>query len=111
MIIDGEVEAIFGLDKVEPGFYTQEHARLVSLFATQSSLAIKNSHLYSTEVKRIKELDSLRATLTDISSQLDVNTLLKEIAKRAIYLLNAQMGRSVYTKRRKTPYGWWFLKT
>lgn len=92
VIIDGKVEVIFCLDKVEPGFYTQEHARLVSLFATQSSLAIKNSHLYTTEVKRIKELDSLRATLTDISSQLDVNTLLKEIAKRAIYLLNAQMG-------------------
>jgi len=92
VIIDGKVEAIFSLDKAEPGFYTQEHARLVSLFATQSSLAIKNSNLYSTELKRIKELDSLRATLTDISSQLDVNTLLKEIAKRAIYLLNAQMG-------------------
>lgn len=92
VIIDGKVEAVFGLDKVEPGFYTQEHARLVSLFAMQSSLAIKNSRLYSTEVKRIKELDSLRATLADISSQLDVNTLLKEIAKRAIYLLNAQMG-------------------
>jgi diguanylate cyclase (GGDEF)-like protein len=92
VIIEGKIEAIFSLDKVEPGFYTQEHARLVSLFATQSSLAIKNSRLFATESKRIKELDSLRATLTDISSQLDSNVLLKEIVKRAIYLLNAEIG-------------------
>ncbi len=92
VIIEGKIEAIFCLDKVEPGFYNQDHARLVSLFATQSSLAIKNSRLFAAESKRIKELDSLRATLTDISSQLDVNVLLKEIVKRATYLLNAEMG-------------------
>lgn len=93
VIIEGKIEAIFCLDKVEPGFYSQEHARLVSLFATQSSLAIKNSRLFAAETKRIRELDSLRATLTDVSSQLDVNVLLKEIVKRATYLLNAEMGQ------------------
>ena len=92
VIIEGKVEAIFCLDKVEAGFYTQEHAKLVSVFATQASLAIKNARLFTAEAKRLKELDGLRATLASISSQLDVNVLLREIVKRAINLLNASQG-------------------
>ena len=92
IINDAKIEAIFALDKVEPGFYTDEHARLLSVFATQASLAIKNARLYSAEKRRIRELDGLRATLTDISAQLDANVLLKEIVRRAMVLLNAEVG-------------------
>ena len=92
VINEGQVDAVFALDKVEPGFYTEEHARLLSLYASQASLAIKNARLYSAEKRRIKELDGLRATLTDISSQLEVNALLKEIVKRAMRLLGGEVG-------------------
>ncbi len=92
IINDNRVDAIFSLDKVEPGFYNDEHAKLLSIYAAQASLAIKNARLYSSEKRRIKELDGLRATLTDISAQLDANVLLKEIVKRAMSLLNAEVG-------------------
>lgn len=92
VINDGRVDAIFALDKVEAGFYTDEHAKLLSVYAAQASLAIKNARLYSSEKRRIKEMDGLRATLTDISSQLDANVLLTEIVKRAMSLLKAEVG-------------------
>ena len=92
VVIDGKVEALFSLEKVERGFYTQDHAKLLSIFSTQASLAIKNARLFTAEAKRIQELDALRTTLTGISSQLDLNKLLNEIVKRAMKLLNASQG-------------------
>ena len=92
VINKGSVEVIFCLDKVEAGFYTDEHAGLLSAFSTQASLAIKNASLFSSETDRIKQLDALRATLTDISAQLDVKVLLQEVLKRAVSLLNTEIG-------------------
>ena len=92
VINEGKVTAVFCLDKVEAGFYTEEHAKLLSMFASQAALAIRNASLYSTELRRIEELDGLRATLNDISAQLDVNVLLQEIVKRATRLLNVEVG-------------------
>ncbi len=92
VIIKGETAAIFSLDKIEPGFYTEEHARLLSSFAAQASLAIRNASMFSAEANRIRQLDGLRATLTSISAQLDVKVLLKEVLKRAVELLNAEFG-------------------
>lgn len=92
VIIDNKTAAIFSLDKEEIGFYNEEHARLLSSFATQASLTIRNATLFSQEKNRIKQLDGLRATLTAISAQLDVQVLLKEVLKRAVGLLNAEFG-------------------
>jgi len=92
VIIEGKVAAIFSLDKVEPGFYTEEHARLLSNFAAQASLAIRNASLFSAEANRIRQLNGLRATLTAISAQLEMKALLKEVLKRAVELLNAEFG-------------------
>ena len=92
VIIENRVAAIFSLDKVEAGFYSEDHARLVSNFASQASLAIRNASLYTAETNRIRQLDGLRATLTAISAQLDVKVLLQEVLKRAVKLLNADFG-------------------
>ena len=92
VIIDGKVEAFFALDKRESGFYTSEHAELLTSFAAQAALAIKNARLYSRELRRIRELDGLQATLAGINTTLDLNSLLEEIVKRAIGLLDATLG-------------------
>ena len=92
VIIDNKVEAFFALDKTEPGFYTREHAELLTSFASQAALAIKNARLYSRELRRIRELDGLQSTLAGINTTLDLNSLLQEIVKRAITLLDATLG-------------------
>ena len=92
VVIDGKVNAIFSLDKVEADYFTESHASLLSVFSNQAALAIKNARLFSAETRRIQELDGLQATLSGISSELDLNALLEEIVERAIELLNATVG-------------------
>jgi diguanylate cyclase (GGDEF)-like protein/PAS domain S-box-containing protein len=92
VVVDGKTEVIFSLDKEEPDFYTSRHADLLTAFCSQAALAIKNARLYSRELRRIQELDGLQATLTGINSELDLNTLLRQLVTRAISLLNADLG-------------------
>ena len=92
VIIDGRVEMIFSLDKQEVNFFQQQHSEQLEAFCSEASLAIQNARLFQSGEKRIKELESLRATLTDISAQLDLQQLLKEIMERALSLLDSTSG-------------------
>ncbi len=44
------------LDKQEPGFYRQEHARLAMAFAAQAAVAVENARLFAEEEQRAGEL-------------------------------------------------------
>ena len=92
VIIDRKVAMIFSLDKKEANFYQPQHADQLVTFCSGVSLAIQNAQHFETGQKRIKELESLQTTLTDISSQLDVNQLLKDIMERALSLLDSTSG-------------------
>ena len=92
IIIDGIVDAFISLDKIEPNFFTEEHASVLTIFSNQAASAIKNARLFEAESRRIQQLDGLQSTLSAINSKRDLNTLLHEIVSKAIYLLNASMG-------------------
>jgi diguanylate cyclase (GGDEF)-like protein/PAS domain S-box-containing protein len=92
VIINDKVRMIFSLDKKEPGFYRQQHARQLNTFCEETALAIQNAQLFEDGLKRIRELESLQATLKDISSQLDLQQLLKEIMERALLLSGSSSG-------------------
>ena len=92
IIIDGQVEAILALDKVEADFYKPEHIVILTAFAEQAGSAIKNARLFEAENRRIQQLDGLQATLAAINSNLELETLLKEIVSKAIQLLKASEG-------------------
>lgn len=47
---------MIALDKHEPGFYTQEHARLALAFAAQAAIAIENARIFAEEEQRTVEL-------------------------------------------------------
>ena len=92
VIVNGQVKAIFALDKAEPGFFTQNHADQMNSFCSEAALAIQNAFLYKAGLKRIKELESLQATLNDITSELDLNQLLNDIIERSVSLLDSTIG-------------------
>ena len=92
IIIDDKVDAILSLDKVEPDFFNEDHASILTIFASQAASAIKNARMYEAETRRIQQMDGLQSTLKAINSQLELNILLKEIVSRAIKLLNATTG-------------------
>lgn len=47
IISRGEVIGFLNLDSSQPGFFTQEHARILQTFAYQAGIAIENAHLYA----------------------------------------------------------------
>ncbi len=91
VVIEGSVVAIFALEKVEVDAYTTNDANRLSAFAIQAGLSIQNSRLFEAEKKRIRELEGLQATLTDISGELNLDQLLQKIVSRAINLLDASV--------------------
>ncbi len=75
--------------------------RLICALAEQVSIAISRAQLFEAERRRTRELEALRATMTEISANLDLDTLLKAIIERQVKLLGATSGElSLYDKQR-----------
>ena len=47
MLVGDRIAGMIALDKHEPGFYTEEHARLAQTFAAQAAVAFENGRLFS----------------------------------------------------------------
>jgi diguanylate cyclase (GGDEF)-like protein len=58
VIVKGKVIACFSLSKLEPDFYMNRHAELLSVFAGQAALALQNSRLFS-EIQKLAIQDDL----------------------------------------------------
>jgi len=92
LILHDTVIGMLAIDSAQPNTYTADHAQLVSAFADQVAIALENARLYTTEKQRVKELDALRATVADISAELEQTKLLQAVLARAVELLNATGG-------------------
>ncbi len=54
----GKVLGFFSLDKLEPNYYTEEHARKLAMFASHAALAMVNARLFQ-EIQRLATTDTL----------------------------------------------------
>jgi PAS domain S-box-containing protein len=76
ILIQGQVAAIFSLDKATPGFYQPEHAERLLTYSSQVGLALQNSRLFEETQRRLHEVTllskviELTATATSIPSAL-----------------------------------------
>jgi diguanylate cyclase (GGDEF)-like protein len=87
-----QVIGLLNLDHEKPGYYSQPDAALAATFASQAAIAIENARLYTAERMRVDQLNALRATVADISTELELPRLLQAILQRAVTLLNATGG-------------------
>lgn len=92
LIEKNHVIGLLNLDKEQPGFYAQIDANLAITFANQAAMAIENARLYEIERQQAEQLDALRATVADISTELELPRLLKAILQRATSLVRATGG-------------------
>ena len=60
--------------------FTEEDLRLFSIFATQAGLAINNAHLYAKLSHKLQELSTLSALTETVSSTLDLDQVLNQVA-------------------------------
>jgi diguanylate cyclase (GGDEF)-like protein len=92
LIIHAQVIGMISIDKTIPNFFTPKHVELATAFADQVAISIENARLFSDVQERIGELDALRETVADITSELELPKLLKSILRRATRLLRASGG-------------------
>jgi diguanylate cyclase (GGDEF)-like protein len=76
----------------QPRKFTQKDITLGEEVSAQIALAMSKMRLLEVEKRRADELDALRATVADISSELELEILLNKILERATTLLNATGG-------------------
>jgi PAS domain S-box-containing protein len=87
-----EVIGVFNIAFDSRHTFDEHELRLAGLLADQSAIAIENAHLYAEQVNKVFQMDALRKTTLDITSQLDLDVVLHSIASRAIELLNSTAG-------------------
>jgi diguanylate cyclase (GGDEF)-like protein/PAS domain S-box-containing protein len=75
-----------------PHRFTPDEIALGEAVSSQISLAMTKIRLLDLERQRANELEALRETVSDISSDLDLSSLLRTILERATSLLNATGG-------------------
>ena len=68
IMVQNEIVAFFSLDKAEPGFYRPEHADLLSVFAGQAALGLKNARLFKAEARRPQEAETLQKATTTLTT-------------------------------------------
>lgn len=81
MLVGDRLIGMIALDKREPGFYTEEHARLAQAFATQAAIAIENAQLFQEAKKGRDYIRSLYQASSAIISPAEPNQVLQAIVE------------------------------
>jgi len=82
MLVRERLAGIIVLDKREPGFYTQEHARLAEAFAAQAAIAVENSRLFQAERGQRELAEALEEAAATVSGTLDLDQVLDRILEQ-----------------------------
>ena len=101
---NGTVQGVLCIRRRAAGpLFTDEDLRLFSIFATQAGLAINNAQLYAKLSHKLQELSTLAALTETITSTLDLDQVLNQVADNIndvvhfercrIYLLDVETGR------------------
>jgi len=75
------------LDKREPNFYTDNHARLVLVFAAHAAIALENARLFEQNHQRLAELETIRELNLALTSSLELGAVLQTIAAAVFKLV------------------------
>jgi len=69
--------------------FSSEEVQLLRSFADHAAIAIENARLYASAEKGRAQIEAVRAVTTEITRELDLTTLLRLIAERALELVGA----------------------
>ncbi len=92
LISRDEIIGCLTIDSYNPKQFSNNDLALAQTFANQAAIALENARLYTQACQRVKELDALTATMTDISAELELPKLLQAILNRSVELLGGAGG-------------------
>ncbi len=97
LISKSELVGAIALEKIEAEFYTPDHVRVASTFASQAAVSLENARLFEESIKRAAELDERSqrlALLNSLSTGLAANLDVDAILQVALQHLSSALGSS-----------------
>src|SRR6516165_11533720 len=91
LIAKNKVIGVIDVEAAKLGKFTEEHKRLLTLFASRIASGIENARLYTRVSRQARQLTLLTEISREISSILNVDQLLKRIADLLTRIIDYQM--------------------
>src|ERR1700734_1446690 len=91
LITKNRVIGVIDLEARNPGYFTEEHSRLLTLVASRIAGGIENAQLYTRTTKQARILLLLNEIARELSSILNLDELLSRVAELLRRLIDYQM--------------------
>ena len=91
LITKNRVIGVIDLEAQEPGYFNEEHSRLLTLVASRIASVIENAQLYTRTTRQARILLLLNEIARELSSILNVDELLSRVAELLRKLIDYQM--------------------
>jgi phosphoserine phosphatase RsbU/P len=91
LMTKNRVIGVIDLEAREPGYFTEEHKRVLTLVASRMAAGIENAQLYARTTKQARILLLLNEIARELTSILNLDELLGRIAELVRRLIDYQM--------------------
>jgi len=91
LITKNRVIGVIDLEGREPGYFTEEHSRLLTVVASRIAGGIENAQLYTRTIRQARILTLLNEIARELSSILNLDELLSRVAELLRRLIDYQM--------------------
>ncbi|MGZ4823456.1 MAG: GAF domain-containing protein [Terriglobales bacterium] len=91
LIIKNRVIGVIDIEAAQPGYFTEDHQRLLSLVASRIASGIENARLYTRVSRQAKTLAVLNEISRDLTSILHLDALLQRVGEAVTRLIDYQM--------------------
>jgi phosphoserine phosphatase RsbU/P len=91
LIVKNKVIGVIDIEAPQPGYFTEEHSRLLTLVASRIAAGVENARLYTRVSRQAQTLTLLNEISRDLTSILNVDELLQSIAETLTRLIDYQM--------------------
>lgn len=91
LVVKNKIIGVIDIESPEPGAFTEDHKRLLTLIASRMAIGIENARLYTRSTRQARTLTLLNEIARELTSILNVDELLKRIAELISRLIDYQM--------------------
>ena len=91
LVVKNRVIGVIDLEARQPGYFTEEHRRLLTLIGSRMAVGIENAQLYTRTTRQARTLLLLNEIARELTSILNVDELLKRIAELLNRIIDYQM--------------------
>lgn len=91
LITKNKVIGVIDIEAPEPGYFKENHARLLTLIASRIAVSIENARLYTRILRQANTLVLLNDISRDLTSILNLDQLLQRIGDLLLKIIDYQM--------------------